>query len=409
MNKIDFIVLALSLIISTGAVLAYTVFYTESWSEKYIKEEKKEKEEKEKKLLKDHVKIIESLIKFHYKKRFENKNTNTIREYHERHLKNVINVVAETIKEKLLLLEDKDKEKLMTPEAQKAQDKAIAAEIKQIRYDGGKGVWISDTKNPPTMIMHPIDPSLDGKTMKDEKYSELVNNFFVAINNGEGLVENKVENKKKRLFYVKKVPRDENRNWMIGTSISVDDVAFIMNDLKNDLKNTIRKMRYNDGKGYFWIIDISDDKSPKYVMHPLEPTRENKDLTTGSLRQYHRRVESFIDTCGEKENGQKKNEGYIEYKAKKPTSHGLFIQGAPKLTYVRCYEPLAWIIGTGFYKEDMERDIKKNEKYFNKKIEKLVWDVLIFAAASIIILVMFNYTINYLRGGTKDIKNGSYG
>jgi methyl-accepting chemotaxis protein len=396
MNKIDFIVLALSLIISTGAVLAYTVFYTEKWSEQYIKQEKKEKEKKEKKLLKDHVNIIESLIIFHYKKRLEDKNT--IRGYHERHLKNVINVVAETIQ---ALAKDKNRKK------------KILNYIEQIRYDGGnagKGVWISDTTEPyPKMIMHPINPSLNGKIMSDSKYRDIFKDFVSVIkNNGEGLVEdmpkqaNMEHSKKKRLFYVKKFKFSRNKwNWIIGTSIFVDDVAYIMNDLKNELKNAIRKMRYNDGKGYFWIIDISDDKSPKYVMHPLDSTRENQDLT-GSLRQYQRRVESFIETCAEKkENGKKKNEGYIEYKGNKPTSHGLFIQGARKLTYVRCYEPLDWIIGTGFYKEDMERDIRKNEKYFHKKIEKLVWDVLIFAAASIIILVMFNYTINYLRGGNK--------
>jgi methyl-accepting chemotaxis protein len=275
--------------------------------------------------------------------------------------------------------------------------------------------------------MYPIEPSLKGKFMSDsdsKKYHRVVldkekkeqntnlyiNLFehFVSVikkNEGnEGFVEYmsksaSLENsEKKKLSYVK-LFRDWN--WIIGTSVSVDDVAYIKNDLKNELKNAIRKMRYNDGKGYFWIIDISDDKSPKYVMHPLDSTRENQDLT-GSLRQYQRRVESFIETCAEKkENGKKKNEGYIEYKGNKPTSHGLFIQGARKLTYVRCYEPLDWIIGTGFYKEDMERDIRKNEKYFHKKIEKLVWDVLIFAAASIIILVMFNYTINYLRGGNK--------
>jgi methyl-accepting chemotaxis protein len=432
MNKIDFLVLALSLIISTSAVLTYTLFFTDKWSEQYIKELKEKKQENEKKLLKDHINIIESLIKFHYEKLDEN----TIREYHERHLKNVINVAetmlrlkAENVAEKIRQKKSESVEpRKITQQNAQIQDMIhlaqleAVADIKQIRYDAGKGyVWINDTTEPfPKMIMHPINPSLNGNIMSGSKYYRVLGKeeknifkHFVSIikTNGEGFVEyiSKSANlnifEKKKLSYVK-LFRDWN--WIIGTSVFVDDDTYIMNDLKNKLKNAIRKMRYNDGKGYFVIIDFSDRKSPKYVMHPYDSKRENQELT-GPFRKYKRRVESFIDTCDEMEDKTKKNEGYIEYKGSKPTSHGLFIQGAPKLTYVKCYEPLSWIIGSSFYKENMEMNIRKNEKYLNKQIEKLMRDVFIFAAASIIILVMFNYTINYLRRGTKDIKNGDDG
>jgi signal transduction histidine kinase len=383
------------------------------------------------------------LIYFQYKK-IDKKTIlvkKTIKEYHKRHLKNVINVAetmlrlkAEFFAEKIRQKEAKSLEPRKMAQAiqamkQQAQREAIA-DIEQIRYDGGKGyVWINDTTEPyPKMIMHPIEPSLNGKIMSDSKYHRVVldkekkekNLFkkFLSVikkdgegKDGEGFVEymskqaSLEHSEKKKLSYVKLF---SDWNWIIGTSVSVDDVAYIKNDLKNDLKNAIRKMRYNDGKGYFWIIDISDDKSPKYVMHPHDQKRENQDLT-GLFRKHKRRVESLIETCDEKEGDKKKNEGYIEYKGNKPTSLGLLIQGALKLSYVRCYEPLHWMIGTGFYKDDMERDIKRNEKYFNKQIEKLMIEVLIFAAASIIILVMLNYIINYRRGKGKDIKNGSDG
>jgi flagellar basal body-associated protein FliL len=51
MNKIDLIVLALSLIISTSAVLAYTMFFTDSWSKHSVKHQKEKKQKEEKKLL----------------------------------------------------------------------------------------------------------------------------------------------------------------------------------------------------------------------------------------------------------------------------------------------------------------------------------------------------------------------
>jgi len=46
-------------------------------------------------------------------------------------------------------------------------------QIKNVRYDNGTGyVWINDTTTPyPKMIMHPINPSLDGKVMDDPKYN----------------------------------------------------------------------------------------------------------------------------------------------------------------------------------------------------------------------------------------------
>jgi methyl-accepting chemotaxis protein len=44
--------------------------------------------------------------------------------------------------------------------------------IKGLRYGQNDYIWINDTTQPcPVMIMHPISPALDGKTLNDPKFN----------------------------------------------------------------------------------------------------------------------------------------------------------------------------------------------------------------------------------------------
>ena len=135
---------------------------------------------------------------------------------------------------------------------QTAKTNAINA-IKNLRYDGKNYVWINDDATPyPTMIMHPIATTLDGKVLSDEKYNcatdlefgsdgEIVStdgkkNLFqsfaeVANKSGSGFVEylwpkpkeggGNTDEKYEKLSYVKKF---DKWGWIIGTGVYIDDV-----------------------------------------------------------------------------------------------------------------------------------------------------------------------------------------
>jgi methyl-accepting chemotaxis protein len=111
-----------------------------------------------------------------------------------------------------------------------AQAKQLAEDaIKTLRYEGNEYFWINDYT--PNMVMHPIDPSLDGKNVADIKDPNGLAIFTeftkVAKANGEGLVRyewpkpgSKVSESK--FSYIKGF---EPWQWIIGTGIYVGDLA----------------------------------------------------------------------------------------------------------------------------------------------------------------------------------------
>ncbi|MGO9015289.1 MAG: bacteriohemerythrin [Dissulfurispiraceae bacterium] len=137
------------------------------------------------------------------------------------------------------------------------QAKAAAmAALKALRYNEDEYFWVNDDKLPyPTMIMHPLNPALDGKPLDDAKY-----NCATTIQAGLKGAENKTDGKKNlfqagvevanaagegfiayqwpkpvtgggvseerypKISFVKKFPA---WNWIIGSGIYWDDINTI--------------------------------------------------------------------------------------------------------------------------------------------------------------------------------------
>ena len=92
------------------------------------------------------------------------------------------------------------------------------------------------------------------------------------------------------------------------------------------------------------------------VMHPIRPELDGKrmdapefDLVVNGREQ--NLFSAFRDIA------QKDGEGFVEYTWPKPTAGGTPGAPAPKVSFVKRYEPLGWIIGTGRYVDDIETAI----------------------------------------------------
>ena len=107
----------------------------------------------------------------------------------------------------------------------------------------------------------------------------------------------------------------------------------------------IQHLRYgNEGKDYFWIIDLRS----VMIMHPYRAELNNTD------------VSSYHDTLGNPvfskfvEIARTHGEGYTLYRWQwkdDPT------RIEPKLSFVKLYEPWGWIVGTGVYLDDVQIEI----------------------------------------------------
>ncbi|MCP4152579.1 MAG: PAS domain-containing protein [bacterium] len=117
----------------------------------------------------------------------------------------------------------------------------------------------------------------------------------------------------------------------------------------------IKNLRYEDGSGYLWINDTRKP-FPRMIMHPTMPELDGKILDNPEFNCAQGIKKNLfcaiVDSCLEND------EGYVDYLWPKPAKDGLTPR-QPKVSYVRIFKQWNWILGTGFYVDDIEGDAKK--------------------------------------------------
>ncbi len=313
-------------------------------------------------------------------------------------MKNIIDIVESIIRSKAALVAQGS---LTLPEAQRL----ACEEIRSVTYDNRTGyVWINDMGRPyPTMIMHPTMPTLEGKVLDDPQFNcalgKDVNLFqaFVEVcaNSGGGFVDYRWPKPTEKglipdapkLSYVRLFPQ---WGWILGTGIYIDDA---MSDAVEKSKSDVRSMRYDDGTGYLWINDMGRPY-PTMVMHPTIPSLEgqvmdNPEYNNCAFGKSQNLFQAFVDVCTEK------GDGFVDYLWPKPTKEGLS-EPAAKLSYVRLYEPLGWVIGTGVYIDNIETEIEQRLSVMNEHINRLVL-MIVFTS---ILIVLAAIGLSFAAGGT---------
>lgn len=120
-------------------------------------------------------------------------------------------------------------------------------------------------------------------------------------------------------------------------------------------KDLIKTLRY-EGTEYFWINDMNGFM----VAHPYFEL-EGKDQSGLTDVNGKKIVVAFV----EKAKGQKS--GFVDYVWKKPGSE----KATPKLAYVKSFEPWGWVISSGIYIDDVQRN------FLNKAIKLAVLFIII--------------------------------
>jgi PAS domain S-box-containing protein len=270
-----------------------------------------------------------------------------------------------------------------------AKEEASKA-IRKIRYANGTGyVWINDMGEPlPRMVMHPFSPELDGETLNAPQYNCALGkneNLFKAFvdvckADGEGFVDYRWPKPKAgtselipdvpKLAYVRLF---EAWGWVLGTGVYIDDAVV---EAAQKSMDHIRKVRYDQGIGYFWINDVAEP-FPKMVMHPLSSELEGEVLDDPQyncvLGKNENLYKASVDVC--KVNG----EGFIYYHWRRSTEAG---QSEPlqKLSYVRLFEPLGWIVGTSVDTDEIDAAIHDQMEIMTVQVNGLIRNVIYFSA-----------------------------
>ncbi len=142
---------------------------------------------------------------------------------------------------------------------------------------------------------------------------------------------------------------------------------------KKQAVQDLKRLRYDNGTGYFWINDTTRP-IPRMVMHPIFPHLDGTVLEDPkfncALGTKENLFKVFVHLC------LQKGAGFVQCLWPKPMAAkaGETTQKTPltaarsqqapqgefqsKISYVKRFQPWEWVIGTGVYMDDIEKEVK---------------------------------------------------
>jgi methyl-accepting chemotaxis protein len=258
--------------------------------------------------------------------------------------------------------------------------------VGKMRYGKTGYIWINDAT--PKMIMHPLNPALNGKDLsgfEDPNGKKLfVEMARVSKESGEGTVDYMwakpgYDKPVAKTSYVRLF---EPWGWILGTGVYLE---LAEDTFKENAKDSIGALRYGDeNEEYFWI----NDTNSTMIMHPIKPELIGKDLSNLADPNGKRFIAEMVNITLEK------GEGLVEYQWAKP-GHD---EPVNKLSYVILFKPWGWVVGTGVYIDDIDQAIARAEVAVKKSVAKqrnlLVFIIMGLITVTFLALILFSRKIS---------------
>ncbi|WP_394250062.1 EAL domain-containing protein [Vibrio profundi] len=139
----------------------------------------------------------------------------------------------------------------------------------------------------------------------------------------------------------KKLKLRMDRAYTVAQNIYSSNQHLSEDKLKSLIISELRKLRYDEGRGYIYLYDMEGNS----LMHPILPENENTNQINMMDSKGNAIIRSQIHSL------KNRTGAYSRYWFIKPGSDG---QEFEKLSYNRRFEPFNWYLGTGEYVVDIE-------------------------------------------------------
>ncbi len=197
------------------------------------------------------------------------------------------------------------------------------------------------------------------RSFQEEK--NLLNTKLIKENKKN--IQEKVEKVYNYILYMKKSTenslKEEIKNRVYEGYQIADDIYKKYKDKKSKeeifkiIKDTLRSITFNKGRGYFFIDDINGEKH----LQPLNPEFEGQNLLNFKDAKGYEFVKTIVETI------KNKSERFDTYYWYKPNG----LEAYRKISFYKYFEPFNVVIGTGEYVEDFESEVKTEVlNYINK-------------------------------------------
>ncbi len=124
----------------------------------------------------------------------------------------------------------------------------------------------------------------------------------------------------------------------------VKENAMTEEEAQEKAKSEVRKMRYS-GSEYFFIIN----ESCEMVMHPIKPELDGKDVSNSSDPEGVFLFREMVKKA------KTEGAGTVPYMWAKAGS----VKPVPKLSYISLFDKWGWILGTGIYIDDVNKEMNE--------------------------------------------------
>ncbi len=262
----------------------------------------------------------------------------------------------------------------------------IIATISSLRFDMEyEEVFISNTNG--TGVYYPRKPQFTGKDMlhfKDSNGSTVVLNEINLLNSkDEGFVEYDLKAKNstntthanlKKITFVKKFG---HFNWYFGSKQYLDDY---FPKFKEEIAQKISSVRFKHG-GYVFMNNM--DGTPIVMDGAIYSGSLNMLTSTDSPR--HNVFLQQLDVASKNPEG-----GYFYYKWNKINE----TEASEKCSYVCPFNEYNWLIGAGFYLDEIDQSIKQQQALLHKDQQKSIILILIIFFMLLLVEVVIIYHFN---------------
>lgn len=255
----------------------------------------------------------------------------------------------------------------------------IKDSLRDIRFNDNRGylfIYEMSGKN----VLHPIKPELEEKDLwnyQDKKGTFLLHEMNRILKKQDSTFYSWYWTKPDSLKEYEKIgyfKLFEPFDWYIGTGEYLYDAQ---EQLKNDIAESISKIRYKEN-GYIFALTYEG----KFLSYYL-------DGFIGKNIKGLKINDDVVKTQNEMLKLAKNGGGFISYvHNQKPNSDNK----VSKISYVNTIREWEWIIGTGFYMDDLYMQINEKRQLLKQSNQKSLSKLLVISIfITILLLVIFVY------------------
>ena len=281
--------------------------------------------------------------------------------------------------------------------------KTIKYALEGMTYNEGKGyIFIDDING--VNLLQPLNKDIEGRNLLE--YTDA--NGYQYMKKITATIKNKTEAYDEYYWYRSKDDKTtykkisfykyfEPLNFAIGTG---EYYVNFEKKIQDELLEKIKKVRF-ENMGYIFIFN----KKGEYLSH-----FDKNKIGTNGFKAKDANGKYFVKDMFEFIEKNKK--GYVEYLASsKPNST---LKNVEKISYVRYLEEWDWIVGSGFYLDELNNSISKKELELKSEHKTIINNILLLSILLTLILLIISFYIssvikkmfnNYKREIKKELNN----